>query len=104
MHTIAQLQREIAELESQILKCENTILRKQIAIEEIIQCRKCQMPAVRIRVETPSESTVKAPSAISLIQGVLAEFNGHTVTSRELRRLCLERYPQHKRSEERRGG
>jgi hypothetical protein len=65
--TIAQLQRDIAQMQSIVLYYQNRILRKEIAIAEIIQGNKvdkgCYTEAMKPKHEKDSSSSVLAPDA-----------------------------------------
>jgi hypothetical protein len=98
--TLDQLQRDIAELESQALIIQNRILRKRIAIEEIVAvvvCRAEGEPMVQPPVLAPSQGcTVLAPGPTvpQMVQSVLPP-DGAPITFRELRQRSCDRYPEH---------
>jgi hypothetical protein len=97
--TINQLQAEIAEMRSVVLYYENRILRKQIAIEEIVQSAACRA-STPIRIE-PSNLVTKhdpadAPTVPNMIRSVLPQLDGGQIHYKELRRLVFARYPEHR--------
>lgn len=87
--TMEALQREIAEMQSLVLYYENRILRKRIAIEEIVQSKMCGVDPAP--VEQPAPAPQKEPSVRKLAealvdQGVLDYY--------ELKKRLLAQHPE----------
>jgi hypothetical protein len=93
MDTIANLQDAIAALESEQLRLENEILRKRIAIEEIVQCRRPE-PEMRKAIRVTTDHVVgmaEPPSVTKMILELLD--SGAPSDLRTLQKLCIARYP-----------
>lgn len=84
--TIESLQREIAEMQNTVLYYENRILRKRIAIEEIVQSKVCGLTVEPVlRGEAPKEPSVRQLAQPLIDQGVSDYY--------ELKKRLVAMYP-----------
>jgi len=84
--TIAELQQDIAAMEATVLYYQNRILRKRIAIEEILQGEVCRQ-----------EVKMDLISVRQMIQDLITEEPNRIPDYEHLKKRCIEKYPEQKR-------
>ena len=110
LHTVSGLLSEINELQNMVLYYENRILRKRIAISEIFAGSECREDELVEGVpscapsgapEAPSDDFPirnfkfrSGPSMPQMITSILPEMNGAPFDSGDLKKACLEKYPE----------
>ena len=99
VQTISELMDDINEMKNMVLYYENRILRKRIAIEEILQGKECReshslTPPISSAPAGQPESG-RGVTVREMIESVLPEMNGSPFWYSDLKKKCLERYPSH---------
>lgn len=84
--TLSQLISEIRELEKMRLYYEIRILRKQIAMEEVMHGRERRM-----------EEVGEAPPVIEMVEAILPELNGDPFGTAQVQAKCFDKFPSHKK-------
>jgi hypothetical protein len=85
---VADLQTEIAEMQGTILYLENRIVRKQIAIAEIVTGMDCP--------DIPEERTIDEVGRLSMTtmcREAVGQFNGAAFSHRDIKNKMLELFP-----------
>lgn len=97
---ISQLFSEINELQKTILYLEGRILRKRIAIAELLEARECLgvRPDQTIKPCASESPTTPAPrlsllSVRKMVEAVLPYMNGSTFWYADLKQACSEKFP-----------
>jgi len=86
--TISELFEDINRMESTILYFQNRILRKQIAIAEIMESQQ-----VRHDDEARIKPGFKSLTVRTMVEQVLPDMNGKPFHYDELKRKCSDRFP-----------
>lgn len=97
--TLQELLSDIRQMRDLIIYFENKILRKQVAIEEILSKSADENePSEEPATEPPKvESTVPVrvnPTVIQMIKEVLPQFNKGIFWYTDVLKLCCEKYPE----------
>ena len=96
IEVINELQNEIGAMESTILYFEKRILQKRVALWELIQSHASNTQPIRIELPPPPSPPLKHITLFEMISTILPEFNGGLISYRELRKKCVEKFPEAK--------
>lgn len=91
LNTVSELTSEIRQLENTITYCQNEILRRQIAIQELFRIYTKEKEPVKeetCNILVPENSTVAA-----LVICAINSLNGDTITVKDLYPKMLEMFP-----------
>lgn len=90
---------DINAMQNMVLYYENRILRKRIAIEEILhgkECRESQTVTPQISAAPVGQpESNRGPSVREMVESILPEMNGSPFWYSDIKKKCLERYPTH---------
>jgi len=98
--SISELMDDINAMRSTVLYLENRILRKEIAIQEILSGKECRedqscTPPISAPPVTREPESPKGPSVKAMVESILPELNGSVFWYRDIKEKCLAKYPAH---------
>jgi hypothetical protein len=97
IQAISDLMTDINAMRELILYYENRILRKQIAIEEIMHGKESReldvIPDRGAITSATHDDFTRTPSVRQMLAGLLPEFNGTPFRYRDLQARAIQRYP-----------
>lgn len=95
---VSGLQDDICGLRATILYCQNQILRKEIAIAEVMSGaeRKLEVlaPDAPASATPPTEANSSGPTVRMMIESVLPELNGSTFWYSDIKNRMLAQFPE----------